>query len=161
MGNLPDTKISKAKGSVSPDEQHPMPPPPRVIKEALRLDQQVRHPGPVWLDRVSPSELAHYGFGAEVRKAVQERERVLRDFGVDPADPRRFRQLRELERRQVGEAVARESGEQFLAHARDGFRGQLKIMRQGAGASYAVVSDGARFAVVPVTHDAKRQMARR
>jgi hypothetical protein len=64
--------------------------------------------------------------------------------------------LRELERRSVGEAVARQSGDQFLGTAPDGFRGRLKIAeRTPGGGAYAVVSDGRRFVVMPLTHDAK------
>jgi len=156
IGNFQDPKNSRAERSAPRAEQYPMYPPPQVAKEALRLDEQVRHRGPVWLDRMSRAGLAPYGFGAEVQRAMDERERVLRALGVDPADPTRLRKLRELERRSVGEAVARQSGEQFLGKAPDGFRGQLRIAeRQRGGGAYAVVSDGRRFVVMPLTHDAK------
>ena len=158
IGNFRDTSNSRTERAASPAAQYQMDAPPRVVRDALRLDEQIRHRGPVWLDRVATNALAHYGFGAEVRKAVEERERVLRDLGVNPADPRRLRKLRELERRRIGEAAARQSGERFLAKTPDRFRGRIKVMeREKGGGSYAIVTDGARFAIVPLTHDVKAQ----
>jgi hypothetical protein len=37
-------------------------------KQPLSLQAQVRHPGPVWLDRVEAASLALHGFGADVTK---------------------------------------------------------------------------------------------
>jgi type IV secretory pathway VirD2 relaxase len=70
-------------------------------KQPLSLQGQVRHPGPVWLDRIKVEPLAPYGFGAEVRRAVQARREVLRQLGVQPDDPDRSAKLRELERQGV------------------------------------------------------------
>jgi len=130
--------------------------PLRFNREALQLDQQVQHRGPVWLDRVPREALAPYGFGAEVRRAVAARDQVLQGLGIDPRDPGRARKLREVERRRVGDAMARQLGEQFLSKAPRAFRGRLQLVQRKAGyGAYAIVTDGKRFVVIPVTHDAK------
>jgi hypothetical protein len=38
-----------------------------------QVQAQVRHPGPVWLDRVEQNSLAPYGFGAELKVVLEER----------------------------------------------------------------------------------------
>ncbi len=75
---------------------------------------------------------------------------------MDPADPKRLSKLRDLERQKIAQDYARASGEQFAAEPPNGFRGRVKVLEHARGSGgYAVVSDGARFAVVPVTHDVK------
>lgn len=70
------------------------------------LDEQVRHPGPVWLDTLDGAPLAYYGFGAEVRQALDRRNAELRRMGIDPADPDRIGRLRSLEQRTVHQRIA-------------------------------------------------------
>ncbi len=65
-----------------------------VRKETLSLEQQVRHPGDVWLDRIEADSMSPYGFGAEVRRAQEQRREVLRALGVRPDDPDRWEKLR-------------------------------------------------------------------
>ena len=120
-------------------------------KASLSIDEQVRHPGPVWLDRTESETLAPYGLGAEVRRAVEQRRAALRHIGIAPDDPHRLEQLRELERRTVGREVAGRSGQSFVAVARDGFRGRASSYATRTGASYSVVSDGSRFVVLETT----------
>jgi type IV secretory pathway VirD2 relaxase len=121
-------------------------------KEPLSLAAQVRHPGPVWLDRVKAESLAPYGFGAELRLAMQERREVLRRLGVQPDDPDRSAKLREMERRAVGRDRAAATGQSFLVSAPGVFRGRLELGNAAsAAASYAVVSDGERFVVLRAT----------
>jgi type IV secretory pathway VirD2 relaxase len=123
-----------------------------VRKEALSVQAQVRHAGPVWLDRVEQDSLAPYGFGAELKVALEERREVLRRLGVQPDDPNRAATLRELERRAVGGEMATRSGQVFLPSVPDGFRG--RVGGDDAGLSrggYAVVTDGERFVVLPAT----------
>ena len=123
-----------------------------VRKEALSLQAQVRHPGPVWLDRVQTDSLAPYGFGAELRVAVEQRREALRRLGVQPDDPNRSARLREVERRRLGGEFAGRSGQAFLASAPDAFRGRVGLGDAGiSGASYAVVSDGQRFILLRAT----------
>ena len=123
-----------------------------VRKEPLLLEQQVRHPGEVWLDRLESGSVAPYGFGAAVKRAQEQRRAALRALGVTPDGPNRAEKLQELERRAVGRGMAARSGQVFLAEAPHGFRGHVGLGDPGAsGASYVVVSDRARFVVLPAT----------
>jgi type IV secretory pathway VirD2 relaxase len=123
-----------------------------VRKEPLSLQAQIRHPGPVWLDRVQTEALAPYGFGAELKGAVEERREALRLLGVEPDDPNRSAKLRELERRQLGGEIATRSRQAFLPSAPDAFRGRLELGdARSPGAAYAVVSDGQRFILLRAT----------
>jgi hypothetical protein len=134
--------------------QRAVPPRYRLVvhKETLSLEQQVRHPGDVWLDRVEQGSLAPYGFGAEVRRAQERRREVLRALEVRADDPNRWERLSELERRAVGRGMAARSGQVFVAETPEGFRGRVGPGSAGAsGMSYVVVSDGARFIVLPAT----------
>src|SRR5580658_423810 len=121
-------------------------------KEPLSLQAQVRHPGPVWLDRVETGSLAPYGFGAELKGAVEQRREALRRLGVQADDPNRSAKLRELEQRDLGRQIAARSGRAFLPTAPDTFRGRVQLGDSGAlGASYVVVSDGQRFILLRAT----------
>jgi type IV secretory pathway VirD2 relaxase len=123
-----------------------------VRKEPLSLPAQVRHPGPVWLDRIQTEAVAPYGFGAELKRAVEERREALRRLGVQPDDPNRSAKLRELERRDLGGQIAARSRQAFLSNAPNAFRGRLQLGDAGSpGAAYAVVSDGQRFIVLRAT----------
>ena len=120
----------------------------RVSLEALPLglDAQVGHRGPVWLDNVDVSRLATAGLGAEVRAALERRRQVLREQGIAPDDPRARCRGLDLERRAVGEEIARRSGQQFLEGAPNGFRGRLQSGPEGS--PYLAVSDGVRFVLL-------------
>jgi type IV secretory pathway VirD2 relaxase len=121
-------------------------------KEALSLESQVRHPGTVWLDRVKTESLAPYGFGAELRRAVEQRRDALRQLGVQPNDPDRTAKLREFERQAVGKEIGARSGQVFVPSLRDGFRGRVQLANSPAnGRPYVVVSDGSRFVVLRAT----------
>ena len=121
-------------------------------KEPLSLEAQVRHPGPVWLDRVEAGSLARYGFGAELKGAIAQRREALRRLGVQPDDPNRSTKLREIERRVLGEEIAARSRQAFLPTAPDGFRGRVQVGDAGSPrAAYAVVSDGQRFILLRAT----------
>lgn len=118
-----------------------------VQRERLSLDQQIRHAGPTALDRIPDEGLAKYGLGAEVRRARVARAEHLRGLGVDLSEP--IPSLRILERRALGERIARESGQSFLSAPPPGFRGRVSIQeRLPDGLQYAEVSDGRRFALV-------------
>lgn len=119
-----------------------------VRPQSLSLDQQVSYQGPVWLDRLDASALAPYGFGAEVHRALQRRRDVLRSLGLTPEDPSRTAKLHELERQGVARSVAENSGQTFVSRVPDGWRGSVRTISTGSGLSYAVVSDGSRFAVL-------------
>jgi type IV secretory pathway VirD2 relaxase len=116
-------------------------------KEPLPLADQTRYPGPVWLDRIDPASMAPYGFGADLRDALRVRRDVLRRLGVAPG-PDRTAALRGLERGAVGKQVAERTGQAFVANTPDGFRGRVQMHVAPTGASYAIISDGLRFAVL-------------
>jgi type IV secretory pathway VirD2 relaxase len=121
-------------------------------KEPLSLQAQVGHPGPVWLDRVQTDALAPYGFGADLKRAVEQRSEALRRLGVRPDDPNRSARLRELERRALGGELAAHSLQTFLPSAPDAFCGRVQLGDAGGpGAAYAVVSDGQHFIVLRAT----------
>jgi hypothetical protein len=121
-------------------------------KQPLSLESQIRHPGTVWLDRVKTESLAPYGFGAELRRALEQRCDALRQLGVQPGDPDRIAKLRELEQRAVGREIAARSGQVFLPSAPESFRGRIRVANASAdGRPYVVVSDGSRFVVLRAT----------
>jgi type IV secretory pathway VirD2 relaxase len=124
-----------------------------VQKLPLSLEQTPGHRGPVWLDKVEETPLARWGFGADVRRALEQRRETLRALGIGQQDPRRDFKLRELEREAVGEGMAARTGQQFLAKAPDRFRGRLQLGPDDA--PYAVVSDGARFVLVPASREVR------
>jgi hypothetical protein len=142
---------SQASGG-SEDRQHR----PVIQRQALTLDEQVVHRGPVLLDGVARDGLAPYGFGVDIRRALDRREAVLRGLGIDPGDSDRTARLGELERRGVGERVAARSGQTFVAEVGAKFRGRVQLSERSAdGRLYAVVTDGARFVVLEASPDLK------
>jgi type IV secretory pathway VirD2 relaxase len=120
-------------------------------KLPLPLDKTPSYRGPVWLDKVDEASLAPWGFGHEVRRALDQRRDALRAFGIAHDDLRKEAKLRELERVAVGEGMAARTRQQFLAKTPDRFSGRLHAGPEGA--PYAVVSDGARFVLVPTSRE--------
>jgi hypothetical protein len=122
-----------------------------VEKLPLSLEQTPGHRGPVWLDQVDGATLAPWGFGAKVARALDERRDALRALGIAPEDPRRDAKLLEVEREAVGKRMAVQTRQAFLAKTPDGFHGRLQVGPEEA--PYAVVSDGARFVLVPASQE--------
>jgi type IV secretory pathway VirD2 relaxase len=164
LGELEREGLVRAEGSgrwtVPADfiqrlESRPRTEPPRerlwLEKLPLSIEQTPSHRGPVWLDQLDEATLAPWGFGADVARAVDERRVALRALGIAPEDPRRDAKLREVERQAVGEGMAARTGQEFLARTPDGFRGWVQM--GPVGAPYAVVSDGARFVLVPASQE--------
>lgn len=75
----------------------------------------------------------------------------LRDLGIDPDGPERLRRLRSLERQDLGAQIAARTGQTFVPWAPDGFRGRVEITQTPIGVSYAIVSDGQQFAILPTS----------
>jgi len=121
-----------------------------VRKIGPALDTQVASPGPVWLDALGDRPLAPYGFGAEVRRALERRADRLRELGVDVDGRHTGFPTHEVERLAVGRQVADQTGRVFEAETPIGFRGRLDLVRGPSGVQYAVVSDALRLIVVPV-----------
>jgi hypothetical protein len=107
----------------------------------------------VWIDQVKGAALAPWGFGADVGRALDRRRDALRALGMAPDDPRRDAKLAELEREAVGEGMAARTRQQFLTKTPDRFRGRLQAGPEGA--PYAVVTDGARFMLVPASREVR------
>jgi type IV secretory pathway VirD2 relaxase len=155
------TRMADGKWSVSElleklqakDQSHPRT--RLVVKRQLGIREQVRHVGPVWLDGVRSDELALYGLGAELRKAVAERQAFVRNHGVDPAAPGAAAALRNLERRALARHIAEETGATYMDKAPAKFRGQVRIHagRDHHGVAYAEINDGRRFVLVPATRE--------
>jgi type IV secretory pathway VirD2 relaxase len=121
-------------------------------KQPLSLQAQVRHPGPVWLDRIDTASLAPYGLGAELHRAIDRRRDALRHIGIADGDPNKFARLRELERRSAGKDVAASSCQGFVVSTPNGFRGRvLGGHSSPTGTAYTVVSDGERFVLLKST----------
>jgi hypothetical protein len=125
-----------------------------VRKEALSIEAQVHHPGPVPLDRMERRALAPYGFGATVDGALQRRATVLQRLGLEPNDPQLPAKLREVERQALGGRFASSSGQIFVRDTPSSFQGRVQSVECGAdGTSYAVVADGRRFVMVQADRD--------
>jgi hypothetical protein len=122
----------------------------------LSLDAQVAWQGPVWLDTLDPARLAAKGFGAEVRAACERRRQALAELGIARSDPERQEKIRDLERRALGRALARQNGKVFLEPVPDRFRGQLEPGPEGS--TYLAVTDGKQFVLVPAAREARARM---
>jgi hypothetical protein len=130
--------------------------PPRhrliVRKVPLSVEQQVAHPGPVWLDRLRTDALERYGFGAELRDATGRRREALRKLDIQPDGPKRTEQLWEVERRAVAREIVARTGQAFVENVPAAFRGRADLAGTTFPASgYVVVSDGMAFVLVRAT----------
>lgn len=73
-------------------------PSPRVWvrKATLSIKEQIAHRGVTWLDRLSPKVFSPRGLGAELAKAIQQRDDFLKTLGIVRGDPHRMARLRAL-----------------------------------------------------------------
>ena len=126
--------------------------------ETRSLQQQVATRGPVWLDRLDPSALSPHGLGAELRPWVERRAETLRAWGIRPDDPKRAVKLQEHERRAVGERAATDAGLEFHVRTPSGFQGRVQPAPDAP--HFALISDGQRLAVVPMTRDLRAAVGR-
>jgi type IV secretory pathway VirD2 relaxase len=121
-------------------------------KEPLSLEEQVNHRGSSTLDQVKVDLLAPYGFGADLRRAVDRRRDFVRRLGIEPDDPKRLTKLRALEEQTVGKGIATRSGQVFMEKAPEGFRGRVQVIDgPQPGAAFVAVSDGSRFVLLRAT----------
>ncbi|HEV3189557.1 MAG TPA: DUF3363 domain-containing protein, partial [Polyangiaceae bacterium] len=118
-----------------------------IRKVRLYIEEQVRHPGPVTIDRLDASSLSPYGFGAELKRVLEKRQAVLSELRIRPDDPDRAGKLAELERHAAGHDFAVRTGQTFLPSAPDGFRGVVQAVGERF-ANHTIVSDGSRFVVL-------------
>jgi hypothetical protein len=80
--------VSFETRAVSEGEREPGALPRRrlaIERLGRNLEEQAKRPGPDWLDRLKESALAHHGFGADLRRAIQTRREIqrTRDRGME------------------------------------------------------------------------------
>lgn len=92
------------------------------------------------------------GFGAHVGREIDQRGENLRAIGIALEDPHGDTKLRALERQAVGKEMAARTHQEFVAQTPDGFGGPLQAGPEGAPDT--VVTDSARFVLVPASRDA-------
>lgn len=131
-----------------------------VRRLGLELEEQVFYRGPVWLDTLRGTPLAVYGFGAEVRRAMERRDGELCAIGIDPVDCSRIGRLQELERRDVGREIAARTGKTFLGETAGVFRGRIELAGNRSIRPLAIVSDRSRFVLVPATRELRVRLGR-
>jgi hypothetical protein len=119
----------------------------RVRKEPLSLEQQIQHRGPTAIDGIKAETLSPFGFGAEMKRALEQRQAVPSKLGIRPGDPTLSPDRHELERSAVGEAFAARTRQTFIRDTPDRFRGRVQL-EETRFPDCAVVSDGLRFVVL-------------
>jgi type IV secretory pathway VirD2 relaxase len=119
----------------------------RVRKEPLSLEQQVQHRGQTAIDGIKAETLSPFGFGAEMKRALEQRQAVLSKLGIRPGDPNRSPDRQELERCAAGEAFAARTQQTFVRDTPDRFRGRVQL-EDARFPDCTVVSDGLRFVVL-------------
>jgi hypothetical protein len=152
----PDFEARAAAHEVNKGRQTQM----RVLS-AYDLDRQVTSDGATWLDRQLLSgergSPAAFGFGAEVRQAVERRTDELIRQGHARRTPEGLRVKAELigtltrqEVERVGRQLAAERGLAFQPiHEGQAVRGKLLGSTQLACGRFAMVDDGLGFSLVP------------
>ena len=125
------------------------------------VERLVDHEGATWLDReltsAAPLKLREAGFGAQARRAQEQRRRwlVAQGFGVAGAAPGTWPGdlLVRLEKRELAVAADRLAKELGRAHVEVGpgsrLEGTLLRREQLASGAYAVVGRAREFALVP------------
>jgi type IV secretory pathway VirD2 relaxase len=132
------------------EARHPRPPARYellVRKEPLSLEQQIQHRGPTAIDGIKAETLSPFGFGAEMKRALEQRQAVLSKLGIRPGDPTRSPDRQELERCAAGEAFAARTKQTFVRDMPDRFRGRVQL-EDARFPDCTVVSDGLRFVVL-------------
>jgi type IV secretory pathway VirD2 relaxase len=115
-------------------------------QEPMRLTAQVGYIGPVWLDRVAMT--APFGFGAEVRRLLEQRDAFLRSMSI-PAGDKRLPQLQRRERERLAAELAKKTG-RTVRKDLAGFEGRIRLCDSlPNGNQYAEISDGKQLCVVP------------
>lgn len=147
--------------------------PPRlemVHRSDLSLEAQVRASGATWLDRQlvvrEPQALAHSGFGAEVRDALEHRRAQLETMGlvrrqgggVVPAKDL----IATLRRQELARVSANISGDTGAAYAEalpgDRISGIYRRRLDLASGRFAMIDDGLGFQLVPWTRSLEARL---
>lgn len=143
-----------------------------AVRSDLTLEQQVAAEGATWLDRQAiarePAALGGGGFGAEVRKALDQRAEHLIGLGLAERQSRGVsfnRNLIETLRRReldaVGAKLAAESGRPFnKAAAGEYVAGAYQRRIALASGRFAMIDDGLGFQLVPWSPSLEKQLDR-
>jgi hypothetical protein len=143
-----------------------------AVRSDLTLEQQVAAEGATWLDRQAiarePAALGGGGFGAEVRKALDQRAEHLIGQGLAERQSRGVsfnRNLIETLRRReldaVGAKLAAESGRPFnKAAAGEYVAGAYQRRIALASGRFAMIDDGLGFQLVPWSPSLEKQLGR-
>jgi type IV secretory pathway VirD2 relaxase len=121
-----------------------------LVRKEPSLEQQVRHPGPTVLDMLKADPLSPTRFGADVKRALEEREAVLARLGIRFDGPHRSDEVLEPARSAAGEAFAARTKQTFVRDVPDRFRGRVQL-EEARFPDYAFVSDGLRFVVLRIS----------
>ena len=130
----------------------------------LSLHDQVSYRGRTWLDRFTAepeqSGMARYGFGKELNSSVQRRIVILRELGVDPMDPARAKALDQVEKRDLAQNIAKQTGSRYKEISQGGKVAGVMTNtgRLPSGKQYAQVHDlkSREFSMVPWRKDYER-----
>lgn len=134
-----------------------------TVHDPKPLEKQIDYRGPSWVDRVGEgrmewSQVAHEGFGKEVREACERRVTALRDLGLTREAsgeiefaPTWRTQLRDMERDDLRQRIERESGGRVPHFARDGERVQGVFVGRfhTHERAYALIADDRTAALAP------------
>ncbi len=135
------------------------------------LQDQVKATGPTWLDRqivegtATPSEFSRSKFQSELAKAKADRLEELKARGLvaEGRDTPQQNFINALYENELAEAHARlgkEFGQAVPMAPGASFAGKLERVEQLSSGPHAVVADGQRFAVVPVSGNMAAQVGR-
>jgi hypothetical protein len=131
----------------------------RVRKEPS-LEQQVRHPGPTVLDGLKADTLSPTRFGADVKRALEERQAVLARLGIRFDEPDRSARAPESARSAAGEAFAARTKQAFVRDVPERFRGRVEL-EEARFPDYAFVSNGLRFVVLRISPELRAAQGKR
>ena len=143
-----------------------------AVRSDMSVQAQATAPGATWLDRQliarAPRALSETGFGAEVRRAMEQRADHLVSEGLGRRQGQRVLFARDLleglRQRELGAVVERLASETGLA-ARTAVEGEhvAGIYRQRmtlASGRFAMIDDGLGFSLVPWTPALERHLGR-
>jgi len=131
----------------------------RVRKEPS-LEQLVRHPGPTVLDGVKADTLSPTRFGADMKRALEERQTVLARLGIRFDEPDRSVRAPEPARLAAGEAFAARTKQAFVRDIPDRFRGRVEL-EEARFPDYAFVSNSLRFVVLRISPELRAAQGKR
>lgn len=143
-----------------------------AVRSDLDIAAQVNASGATWLDRQAvarePLALSENGFGAEVRRAIDERADHLIGEGLAERQGGRvifarrlLSTLRDREVQALGEKIAGETGMQFNRAGGGEYVGGVYRQRLTlASGRFAMIDDGLGFQLVPWSPSLEKQLGR-